>query len=554
MKRLLVLLLLVSLTGAASARGSGEAADASAGPHYPESVDPLGRYEAPVRLSIGIMTNAATTFPAGDSYADNIWTRALLEELNIEIDIAWEAVGGDRYDTKLNLAIASNDLPDAVKLTNAGQFSRLVNAGRLADLTEAFDRFAYPQLGEWFEEDGGLRRSYGTVGDRLYGISPSTANYQTARMIFIRKDWREDLGFGVPSSMDDVIAMARAFKAIDPQSRYGILITSEILDNGMSDMFAIANSMGVWPRRWLEEDGELVYGSIQPGMKDVLTLYKQLYDEGLINPEFATTDGGASAPQLTNSMVGIAPNAFWLYSWPLNSLYASEGVEWETFPVMPMRGYEGGLRVSMDRSNREFFVVRSGYRNPEALIKVLNFQALKINDPVYAEQRFHSDGTYSNHMMMPFYPAFGPLRVNFDTYVNVTKAIQTNSEAPLVTPHDHLQYGRIQEYFAAKQAGEKPDQGAWVSKNFFYGERSAFGVLDHYWRNDMFLLSPADGIRTNEMIRRGETLDQLEAQYYVEIITGRRPLSDFDTFVQDWRDLGGALIEFEINEWYKSIQ
>lgn len=559
MKRTCVLLLcalcaLVAV-GVTFAAGEAEGVGSSEGPRYPETVDPFGRYANPVTLSIGMQTNAATNFPDGDSYGENVWTRALAEEFNIDIEIAWEAVAGDKYNTKVNLAIASNTLPDAVKLTNAAQFSQLVEAGRLADLTEAWEKFAYPQLQEYFLEDEGVRRDFGTVGDRLYGISPSSLNYQSARMIFIRRDWREALGFGAPESMDDVIEMARAFKAEDPENRYGILITKDILDNGMSDMFAIANSMGAYPRRWIDDgSGNLIYGSVQPEMRDVLALYRSFYEEGLINPEFATTDGGNSAPQLTNGMVGVAPNAFWLYSWPLNSLYVSEGVEWDAYPVLPMSDTSGEIRIATDPMNREFFVVRDGYANPEALVKILNFEAYKVNDPTGAEQRFHSDEQFSYHMMMPFYPPFGPLKVNFDTYVNVTAAIDDGDESHLSHPHDHLQYERIHAYFDAVDAGETPDASSWVAKNFFYGPTSAFAVLQHYWDNDLFLVSPAAGIQTDEMMRRGPTLDQLEMQYYVEIITGRRPLSDFDQFVEEWRDLGGALIEYEINDWYDSTR
>ena len=557
MKRILIAtLLLVAGFGLIFATGQSESSGAAAGPRYPDTVDPFGMYDETVVLTFAKATNAASNFPESDSYANNIWTREIAKALNIELDLKWEAVDeADNYDTKLNLSIASGDLTDVIYTTNASQFTRLVNAGRLEDLTEAFDKFAYPQLKEWYAEDGGVRRSWGTVGEKLYGITGESPPFQTARMIFVRKDWRENLGIDAPTTMNDIIDMAKAFKAVDPDNRYGILITKDILDNGMSDMFAIANSMASYPRRWIEDGaGDLVYGSIQEGMKNVLAVYRDLYEAGLVNPEFATTDGGNSAPQLTNSMVGIAPNAFWLYSWPLNSLYVAEGIEWECYPVLPWEGYEGQIKVSTDKTKRKMVAVRKGYEYPEALIKILNFEAYKLNDVEGSEQRFHSDDDYNYHMMMPFRPAFGPLRVNFDTHINVTKAIDNNDTAYLVSPHDVLQYDRIKAYFDAVKANETPDQSTWVAKNFFYGAESAFGVLDYYWKNDLFMISPAAGIKTEEMIRREESLNKLEEQYYVEIITGKKPIDAFDDFVSDWRALGGDTIEKEINEWFDSIQ
>lgn len=53
----------------------------------------------------------------------------------------------------------------------------------------------------------------------------------------------------------------------------------------------LAVAWGAHPGIWVEgEDGNLEYGSVQPQMKEVLAKYTEWYKEGLINPEFATTD------------------------------------------------------------------------------------------------------------------------------------------------------------------------------------------------------------------------------------------------------------------------
>ncbi len=78
------------------------------------------------------------------------------------------------------------------------------DAGKFEDLTEAYDKFFSPLARKYYEEDGGTIKSSG---------------------------------------------MAEAFKAADPENRFGISITKDLLDNGMSDMTGIANSVGVYPRR-----------------------------------------------------------------------------------------------------------------------------------------------------------------------------------------------------------------------------------------------------------------------------------------------------------------
>ena len=560
-KSVLVLMVLAFSAGLLFAGGAGEKAATTAtatAARYPATVDPWAKYPSPVTATFAAVTNSAEKFPQGDSYTQNVWTRSLLEEMNIKMVEKYEAtdVKPSQFETKTNLAIVSNDLPDLITLTNADQFRRLVAAGRLEDLTEAYAKFAYPLFKQWFESDGGTRKGWGTVGGKLLGISPSQVNYMSPRMVFIRRDWRQKTGLPVPKTMDEVIAMARAFKAMDPKNRYGLLITKDILENGMSDLQGIANSMGVYPRMWLDDGtGKLVYGSVQPGMKDVLKLYRQLYAEGLINPEFATTSGGDSAEQLTNGKVGIAVNSFWLTSWPLNELYDKDGVEWDAYPLPPMKGYlkDAKVMVQTDNMDLRFFAVRKGYANPEVLVKVLNYEAARLNDPERAQtEKFHSDANYDYQMMAPFYPPFAPLTINLDTNTNVTNAIDRNDTKYLVTAHDKLQYGRVKSYVDAVKAGTKPGSEDWVAYNFFYGPSSAFGVLNYYWSSKLVLTSPAVGIQTNEMARKQDTLNNLELQYYTQIITGQKPLDGFDQWVKDWKDLGGDLISYEINDWYKS--
>ena len=59
----------------------------------------------------------------------------------------------------------------------------------------------------------------------------------------------------------------------------------------------LAVAWGAHPGIWVEgEDGNLEYGSVQPQMKEVLAKYTEWYKEGLINPEFATTDMGKNVP------------------------------------------------------------------------------------------------------------------------------------------------------------------------------------------------------------------------------------------------------------------
>ena len=44
------------------------------------------------------------------------------------------------------------------------------------------------------------------------------------------------------------------------------------------------------------------------------------------------------------------------------------------------------------------------------------------------------------------------------------------------------------------------------------------------------------------------------SETYIAIITGDKPISYFDEFVDKWRKAGGDTLEKEANEWYASIK
>jgi putative aldouronate transport system substrate-binding protein len=556
MKRRLLFAVLALLCAATLfATGAQEDVSGQAEARYPDDVDPFGAYDPGITVRIAKETNAAVDHPEGWSYSENVWYDAIEDKLGITLINQFEALGGEEYATKMNLAIASNDLPDILTLPKYSMYQRLLRANKLEVMTEAYEKFAYPRFREYYEDDGGVKKSWGTEGDEIYGFARGGLNYQSPRMVYIRADWREELGLPRPQTMNDVLDIGRAFYEVDPENRYALLVNNEILESGFCDMIGIANSMGVYPRKWIVgDDGKITYGTIQPGMKDVLSVYRDLYEQGMLDPEFAVKDGGVTAPTLLNGKTGVVVGMFWVASWPLPSLWETEQVDWEVYPIMPMEGYGDEVKVQLANVERAMYAVRNGYEYPEAFVKIMNFQIAKLNDPERAEtEKFHSNEGETYHSYQPFYSAYGPSWGNLDTQIHVTQAIDNGfDESYLVTPHDHNQYGPVKGWFEAQEAGEVPKPVQWARYRFWYGDHSTFGVINKYRFNDQFLISPVEGVVTEEMGRRLGALHKVEDEYMLQIITGVRPLDDFDEMAEKWLSLGGRTILDQLNEIYES--
>lgn len=520
-----------------------------------------GAYDEPVTIKVAIPTNAALTFPDGSSWSDNVWTRSLLEDLNIQVEVMWEAENASgQYDTKMNLAISSNDLPDIISLSNYGQFDKLYDAGKLEELTQYYEDYAYPYFKANIETDPQVLE-WGTIEGKLMGIPQEGVNYQQVRMIWIREDWLTESGLDEPETIEDVIGIAKAFKDADPENRLGLAMFKTVLGDGMCDITGISNAMGAYPRVWLEDgNGGLKYGTIQPEFKEALAVYAELYADGYIDQAFASLDGNAVAEQLTSNKLGVIIGNSWLAGWPLNTLYDTDQVNWNLYPVLPSEKSEGTVKVQTLDPSGKMIAVRKGFEHPDALFKWLNYNIAKTTDPETAEPRkFHSTATDAEEqfdfaMENPLYVYWNDPMLNFDTQPHVTDAIDKKDKSYLTTVHDETQYASTIRYFDKIEAGEQITGSDWAAWRSWYGEDSAFGIMNGYFANDNYLVSKLAGYQTDTMVKQWGNLKTLEEQYIVEIISGVRPVDDFEEFVSTWKSMGGEQITQEVNEWYQSKQ
>ncbi|MFO7631433.1 MAG: extracellular solute-binding protein [Caldilinea sp.] len=82
----------------------------------------------------------ASLMPEGESIEDNRALRYIEETLNVDISFAW-VVPSDSFGDKLNLSIASGDIPD-VMTVDAIQLQQLAEAGAIEDLTPYIEKYA----------------------------------------------------------------------------------------------------------------------------------------------------------------------------------------------------------------------------------------------------------------------------------------------------------------------------------------------------------------------------------------------------------------------------
>ena len=208
-----------------SASAAGETSTAAAGDSSAaaESADPFGKYDPPINMTFArtvdndLNDNILPKTP-GETIDSNRWLDLYSDDLGIDISYAWTVRGGlndDAYTQKLNVTIASGDLPD-VLIVNRTQLKQLAESDMIADMTEFYDQYASELTREVYNSEGpGILQS-ATFDGHLMAVPYADASVESTQYLWIRQDWLDKLQLEPPRTMQDLRNIADAFTTRDP--------------------------------------------------------------------------------------------------------------------------------------------------------------------------------------------------------------------------------------------------------------------------------------------------------------------------------------------------
>lgn len=175
--------------------------------------EPFGKYKNPVSIRLGYVVDpTGTDLSEGETLDKNMWKTVIKQNLNMDVEVMWQ-VSKENFGQKIDLAIASNDLPDAM-IVNQVQLNEMVKAGEIEDLTEAYESSASPEMKKIIDSTNGLAREQVTFEGKMMAVPSVTA--EDFSMLWIRQDWLDRLGLKPPKTVDELEAIARAFVEQDP--------------------------------------------------------------------------------------------------------------------------------------------------------------------------------------------------------------------------------------------------------------------------------------------------------------------------------------------------
>lgn len=492
-------------------------------------------YDDTVTITTVTSEYASAAYPEGDDITNNVWIRAYKDRFNIEVATEWVS---DEYNTKINLSIAEGDLPDVFHV-NSAQLQQLIDADLIWDLTDVFDAYASDRVKGYMQADVDSYQS-GMRDGRLYGLPQMHWGIiDQPDYIWIRKDWKEALNLADPETMDDVVAICKAF--MEEYGGYG-MAAEQTLDH----LNLLAVAWGAHPDMWLKDDsGKIVYGSVQPEMKDAIAAWAEWYKEGILSSDFVTMDFAKMNEAVVSGNVGVQPFYQWWGYNPGVDTVSNLGTEAIFEPYMIPSATGEPVEQSIFFANGSYTVVSKKCENPEAAIKLINFYGYMIDDSVGKED----DATISSFTDNDIAHVVGAFRVlnpdcDYEQYVQVSNALKTDDTSNLTTS------GMWQKYRNSVDFLENGTPGATGDYMQQGNDKCAYGLAKEILDKESYVKSALWGATPETLLNAGSTLDDILTEGFTKIIMGEESIDYFDTVVQNWMAAGGEAATNEMNEMY----
>ena len=551
MKRilLLTLALLIALSGTALASKSqlaGNLGDFSA-----SIWGNLEPYAEPITMTIGIPVDLSKAFPEGDSYENNVWSRAYEEELGIKLELAFTAAN---TDDKINTLIATGDIPDLL-CVNSAQLKMLSNSGLIRDdLYDIYMENAGEGMRTIIEGVGGdAAIPSATYDGKMMAIQIlNTSPGEEVPVLWLRTDWMQKLGLEDPQNWDDLYNIIDAFVHQDPDGN-GVddtigLTFSKDLWNSNFQMDGLFNVFGSYPKRnfWVDdpnEEGKVIFGAFADETKAALEVVSKMYADGLIDPEFAVNDNSAAVQQVASGKCGVVIGAVW----DTNSvLYTSNdedpNADWH---ALPMVGLDGPTtKVTGNYPIIRYMVFNKDFEHPEAVIKMINLQFKKCfsddsTQEIYDTYIEDASGN-SGFAAFQIYPwgIFLPAVKNEMAADEIVNMGLSSDEVDIWAKP----FAKYVEGYA------NGDASLWRWYRFF-GPDGGHLITGKYIADDLYYMNRYYGPTTDTMAESMSLIDDLVNEMFTKIIMGEETVDAFDTYKAQAEALGLTDMTEEANAW-----
>ncbi len=393
------------------------------------------------------------------------------------------------YAEKIGLMVMSGDIPDLIYFQ--GGDDKLSTQGVLEDLRPYVAKSKY--LKALMDPHSVTRlESY----PYLVWLAPPRV-----RVPVMRKDWFDSLPSAKAVQANPTVDTWYAlFKDLVAKkgAKFGISVTGAT--NGVEELDAIFDAAFGNTSTWIKgADGQWGYSRVQASEKAKLEFYAKLFKEGLLDPEYLTKKWDSKEQVFYEGKAGVvpgvAPGSIDVY---VNKMLKAQNTD--LVPLPPAKGKAQGLTPFVDVTKEpRGFAISSTSKVKAQAFAILDFmwspaglKLAKLGIP-----GVHSIDDGKQYVLTDKYP-----------------------EWPI-------------GWFGDSLNGFKPDKP--LSRPIMNPSAVEAGAMaKKYMLPDKTFLIP------EQYVTNWDAMTNLYKEYVADIVTGKKPISAFDEFVDKWNKAGGV--------------
>ena len=442
------------------------------------------------------------------SYNDSVMYQEVEKILGIDLEFMHSAK--NEFSNQLSVMLASGDLPDMIEgfSYNKGP-QAAIQDGLIIDMTQLAEEYA-PDFMEMLS-DPEVKQEVVTDEGTIWCVPCLELHRSPAwRGISVRGDLLEQAGLEKPETISEFKTMLTAFKEMGVD--YPLSLWFDYNNGAFQQDGYFVAAYGIGPDWYKDlETGEVKFGPMQDEYLDFITEMHTWYEEGLIDPDFATRKGGDMDSFIVNGEVG----AFWSGHGPALNYLANGQAQNPDFELVQVanpsleKGEVAQMRNKDPINKGNQTVISVSCEHPEEAMRFLNF------------------GYTEEGAMMYNYGVEGVSYTMVDGKPQWTEAMLDGSEGPWVT---------IREKYKKHTGPYDRDWEAAPLTDFEYQCMEDWSVAG------TDLKMPANLSLTAE---ESEIFNPIMTDIYTYLtenvsafVNGSRPLEEFDAFRQDLEEMG----------------
>jgi putative aldouronate transport system substrate-binding protein len=531
-KKLLSALVVTSLMGslavACTSNGNGSETNASPSPDTKSSTPPSTSSNPAGAVTYPIKTDKTLSY-WGEITGNLVGVKAAHNDVPFfqnwqkmtGVNLKFSAPPTNQAKEALNVLLASGDLPDMIEYNWVTAFpggpEKAIKDGYILKLNDLMAKHA-PNLTKYLKEHPDVDKQVKTDNGSYYAF-PFIRGDDYLRVFqgpIVRKDWLDDLGLPVPTTIDEWYTTLKAFKEKKGATAAFSVVSAPRPFNEMGNG-AFVGAFGV-TRDFYIDNGTIKFGPAEKGYKEFLATFHKWYQEGLIDKNFATADSKALDANIvsgaTGASVGNAGGSIGKWHPLVTAKDPKAVLIGAPYPVLkkgdiPMYGQKdpanapgGSVAITGSTKNAELAVQMLDYGYSEAGSKFFNFgtEGVSYKDengyPKYTDLLMKNPDKLAPAQAMGLY-------------------IRGNYNGPFIQDKRYIeQYLALQSQRDAVTAWQKTDV-------------------------DKYKLPPitATPEESSELAKIMTDLDTLVDEMTLKIILGTEPVDSFDKYLEKFKSV-----------------